>query len=505
MKRTLTELFDELGPEELDQLLPEEFDAAAPEGAMERVRSRAFQKVFPRRAGKKRFRPRRWLGLAAACLALVIALAGAAYAAEAREYGAAVRFFDENSLSTEGLSREDVKAVYRDITSQHFTYDKTAQVIERAVPGLEIDQRQPTPEELAELWNSKDPAKNPAASPFAPLDYRFEFVDKMDEELGFKVFDRCYLSHYKDGELVWRAEFDQFCVTGWAPVSGGTAVWGETSTWSSEQPSYAWAARVDGNGNILWQRQLDHGFKYEYISQVVDNGDGTWAAISRGDFEYLCLSQYDADGNELSFQNILVGNLGIWNVVRLGDGYLAQLGNNMEGETARLVRLDREGNLLDTFTYQGEDCDYVITDMIEFGGRVYLSAYAVPKQADAGGRHEIAGILDYLFDNGIMKISSEELTPLVRDNYTAVLLLCGPEGGAPETFYSVKGSLGGKLAVNDAGELVWNVESVVETFFSPATSSFTIGGTSQVFRYTFDATGALVRREDTGETAAYRR
>ncbi len=47
-----------------------------------------------------------------------------------------------------------------------------------------------------------------------------------------------------------------------------------------------------------------------------------------------------------------------------------------------------------------------------------------------------------------MEISSEELTPLVRDNYTAVLLVCDPEGGAPETFYSVQGSLGGKLRVN---------------------------------------------------------
>ena len=78
-----------------------------------------------------------------------------------------MRFFDENGLSTEGLSREDVKAVYRDITTQCFTYDKTAEVIRRSVPGVEISQREPTPEELEELWNSRDLT----ASPFAPLDY----------------------------------------------------------------------------------------------------------------------------------------------------------------------------------------------------------------------------------------------------------------------------------------------------------------------------------------------
>lgn len=444
---------------------------------------------------------RRWMALAA-CMALAVSLVGVAFAAEAREYGAAVEFFDENGLSTEGLSRADVKAVYRDITTQRFTYDKTAEVIERAVPGLEISQREPTPEELAALW---DRNVWRTAQPEAGISYRVDVREKLDEGLGFDVLDKSILECYRDGELLWTAEFPGLYVEDGVHTSAGTAVWGHNDTWSSEQPVYSSLARVDEAGNILWQRQLDHGFEREYIAAVVDNGDGTWAVVSRGDFQHLCLSQYDTDGNELFNYAAEVGNYGIWNVVCLGDGYLVQLGNRTEGENARLVKLDREGGVLDTFVYEGEDCDYTITDMIEFGGRVYLSAYAVPKQTDGGGRHEIANILEYLFRKGIMEISSEELTPMVRDNYTAVLLLCDPEGGAPETFYSVKGSLGGKLTVNDAGELVWDVESIANTFFSPATSSFTIGGNCQVFRYTFDAAGALLSREDTGETVPYHR
>ena len=106
--------------------------------------------------------------------------------------------------------------------------------------------------------------------------------------------------------------------------------------------------------------------------------------------------------------------------------------------------------------------------MAEFGGKVYLSAYAVPVQHDEGGRHEIARILDYIFEHG-WEITEEELTPLVRENYTALLLLCDPEGGTPRTFYSVQGSLGGKLSVKDGSCLEWDVESVVSAFFSPAT------------------------------------
>ena len=106
MKKTLTELFDGLEPEELDRLAPEELNADLPEGALERIRERALKKALPRAAGKRRLWARPWLRAAvAACLALAVGLTGVAYAAEAREYGAAVRFFDENGLSTEGLSR----------------------------------------------------------------------------------------------------------------------------------------------------------------------------------------------------------------------------------------------------------------------------------------------------------------------------------------------------------------------------------------------------------------
>jgi len=446
---------------------------------------------------RPRRRVPRW-GILAACLTLMLSVTGIAVVAEAREYDAAVAFFDENGLSAAGLSREDVKAVYRDITTQRFTYDKTAEVIEQAVPGVEIFQ--PTPEKLAELWNNKAPA----VSPFAEPDYRVEIIEREDEELGFSVFDKCRFGYYEDGTQVWQAEFDQFCADGWSTVSDGLAVWGWTPTLSSEQPSPAWLARLDDAGSVLWERQLDHGFESEYIAAVLDNGDGTWAVISRGDLRYLCLSQYNTEGSELSFCQTEVGNLGIGNAARLGEGYLVQLGNRVYGKDTQLVRMDRQGNLLDSFTYQGQDCDYYITDMIEFGSQVVLSAYAVPNQTDEGGRHEIANILDKLSRLDSLKISEEELTPLVRDNYTAVLLLCSPEGGEPETFYSVKGSLGGTLQV-EGDQLRWDVESIGTTFYSPLTSSFSIGGTCQVYRYSFDTSGALVGQEDTGETVPYQR
>lgn len=83
---------------------------------------------------------KRWIAVAA-CLVLLLSvgLGTYAYAVEVKEYNAAIRFFGEYDLPTEGLSRGDIKAVYRDISTQTFTHSKTEEVIENS---LTPEQRQ---------------------------------------------------------------------------------------------------------------------------------------------------------------------------------------------------------------------------------------------------------------------------------------------------------------------------------------------------------------------------
>lgn len=440
----------------------------------------------------------------AACIAL-IAIAGftvAAFAAEAKAYGDAVNFFEENGLSTEGLSRSEVKAVYRDITAKSFTYGKTADVIRHALSGTEILQDEPTPDELAAVWDQSVWYHRVYQN---GIRYRIDFQYVYDKVRGFDVLEKCALECYRNDELFWKAEFADFYISNYSRTKNGTVVWGTNETFSSGDTSYGWVALVNDDGNVIWQSRLEHGFNYENVGSVLDDGDGTWAVISRGDGKFLCLARLDSAGKEQSFRKTEVGNLGIWNAAKFGDGYIVQLGNSTTRDNALIYKMDSEGNLIGTYSYEADDCEYYLTDMIGFEGQIYLSAYAVPMQNDEGGRHEIANVLDYVFKERNFDISSEELTPLVRDNYTAVLLICDPEGGAPKTFYSVKGSLGGKLSESDSGQLEWEAESITSTFFSPATSSFTVGGTCKVFRYTFDKSGKLMAQTDTGDTVPYAR
>ncbi|MBP5235929.1 MAG: hypothetical protein J6128_00080 [Clostridia bacterium] len=442
----------------------------------------------------------RW-GVLAACLLLfaVIGSTAAAFAAESKEYNDAVAFFEKNGLSVEGLSRSDVKAVYRDIISEHYTYGKTAEVLRGAVKGTEFIQDDPGQDPVEPVM----PDSYWRVSESGEFSYSWDYRYKKNETLGFEILECTALECSKNGSVLWTVEFEGMYLYGCSHTSSGTAVWGSNYRWDTRQTYYQMLACVSDEGEVLWRADLDKGIRYANTAAVMENSDGTWTMIGNGDGSYLYVSVFSPDGEEISFIKTDIGKNGIRNVTRLGDGYLLQMASLTGRNDVLLIRIDRFGNPVDSFSYAGDDCLYYVTDMVEFGGKVYLSAYSVPMQEDEGGRHELAAILDFLFENPAY--TEEELVQALRDNYTAVLILVDPEAGSPEAFYSVSGSLGGELTVTGDGLLEWDVDSFVSAFFSPATSSFSVGGTCRVFCYSFGPDGAFEGQRDTGELFAYRR
>ena len=448
---------------------------------------------------------------------LILGLSGYVIASEVKNYNDAVIFFSEHDLSVNGLSRGEIKKVYKDITTGSFAYGKTAEVIEKSIDislvgGYEIFQDEPTPEDLESLWNYKNYngrylIQNSVES-VNDVSYKYYSEEKYDEKLGFNIHDKSIFEKYVDDKLIWSAQFNDFWIENYVVFGEKLIVYGQSPTWSSIQNRYAFMAMIDSNGSILWETKLNNEFKTEYIASIIPT-DEKITVFSRGELKYLCLSEYDLNGNILSFYKNEVGNYGIKNAAKLADGYIVQLISYVTGEYARIVKVSGDGILTDSFSYNSEDSYYYITNMIEYNGNVYLSAYTVPvlenEENNAGGRYDIAAVLNYIFKNQKFNISNEELTELVRENFTAVLLVCDPASGTPQEFYSVKGSIGGELALSDSDKLSWDVESITDTFFSPMTSSFTIGGASFIYRYTFDKTGTILSREKTEEIKNFRR
>lgn len=468
-------------------------------------------------AGQKRpaFSGAKRLLATAACLVLLLCLGFGtyAYAAEVKEYNDAVQFFNDYGLSTEGLSREEIKAVYKDITTESFTYSKTAEVIKNSlsseqVGGYEIWQDEPTPEDVENIWNVKN--YNGWFVPYVPDAYLFQ-VEHILDEAGVVIDKKYYMEKYQGDTVVWRAYLPFFMGDFYEVADGVIAFGYETSYDSGTAKTDSWIVKLDHNGTILWINRLKNGFDREYPEGVLVNADGSYTLFSRGDLQYLCVSRYTPDGERTLYKQTYLGTYSVGQMANYADGYLLQISGSEQDEFARFIQVDQEGNVTDGFSYKDEENNYVIKDMTEWGGKVYVSAYATPKleedETTYGGRNEIARILDYVFNlDNRWEISSEELTPIVRDNYAAVLLVCDPnDGGKIQVFYTIPGSLGAELIISDDGRLIWETESITTTFFSPATSSFSIGGVCNVYQYAFDGDGVLTGQGRTGETTNYRR
>ena len=440
---------------------------------------------------------------------LMISFSGYTIVAEELEYKEAVNFFAENGLSTEGLSRNDIKSVYRDITTKKFSHNKTAEIIEKNVAGHEIFQDEPSPKDIENLWNFKNNGHYIINNNYInnnDISYVYQYIERFDDKLGYNVSDKTNFVKYDRGNELWSIKLDNFLVDGFTVYKDFIMVYGTSTSNSSSEPRYGRLALLNSKGEMLWDKTTSNDFKFEYITSALFDDDNI-ITFSRGDFNYLCFSKYDIQGKLIKFTKNEVGNYGIYSAVKLGEDYLVQLKSGQNGEM--LVKVNNDGLLFDSFSYSSADMDYYITNMLEYNGNVFLSAYSVPKpksdDSNAGGRYDVAGILNYIFDNKKENISTEELTKLVRDNFTAILLVCNPETGVPNEFYSVNGSIGAKLFINEDNKLIWETENISDTYLSLATSSFTIGGASYIYRYVFDESGKIMGIEKTGEVTVFRR
>ena len=441
--------------------------------------------------------------LLAAVFCLSAAFAAAAENAEFREAGI---FFKENGLDPEGLSRSELKAVYRDITSNSFTYGKTAEVIIKSIQGYEINPEEPSPEELAQLWYRKANGQTITVRDLPVTAYGYEYrcedVYVFNEDRGGNVFEKSVVNCYFEGTRVWSAEFEGTVVTSAVHTSTGTAVWG----WKQNDSHLSFLGKIDDSGNVSWQLYTKSTGDAE-IDTVLENKDGSWSVFASGRGQYLYIIAVAPDGSELSVIKAGSGGRRVRKAAILGDGYILELApaENLayDGE---LVRIDREGNMGNAFSFEENGRVFRVTDMIEFGNSFYLSGYSVPKQTDEGGRNEIADLLDWAWENKLFnERNSDKLTPKVRENYTAVLLRCGAGSADPESFYTVAGAIGGKLSMDGEGRLIWNAEQIVSSVFNPAMSAYSFMTKCRVYRYAFNQQGEFVGSEDSGEETVFSR
>lgn len=501
MKRKLNDFFDHLSPKELDTIMGDDF-------IHESISPLALKQLEAKVTGKqnknKKTTGRRTLTAVAACLAAAVCvgagIGGYAFSVEAAEYKAATEFFDEYNLSTEGLTRAEVKNVYRDITSQTFSYSSTAEVIKNSVYEGDIEGyaiSADSPESVAEFWNNNMDYDSQNGESFELLSGENTGVDS-DEFIK-----------YNGESEEWRVTFDAMqTFYDWTNVNGGYILYGRTLyTWQSELLAF-----VENDGQVRYIKEYDFiqiSDACGHIDAVFQNKDGTITVISsaldsdigKELVSYLGITVIDTEGNVVSSNATEIDWVAIKNVTRVDDGYLLQVSDDSDDNRNVILKVDNDGNYVTCFELNESDSVYKVTDITEVGGNVYISSYVVPEKT-----------ADFAFCNTYMpesakskltkseiSISDEEILAKAKENYTAMLLICDPESGKVNEFYSVDGAIGAKIGVTERGEIVWDVKNIGEISVRNYFERYEMSAACSVSRYIISGNGEVSSVENTNK------
>ena len=506
MKKEINEILDTLTPEELDTLPEEVFQTEELDDVtLKRIQNAVAERtalslatnVTPannnkktnhkiaapaRKAMRRSSSTFRRILAAAACTALLLGVgAGAyAYAAARNDYKDALTFFYENELSTEGLTKNEIKEVYRDFYSQSFTNDLTTDVLLNSRPdvvrGYEITGD-------ASEWDTTVP--DTSLSDYkTPVYYEFEqFYTDIEGTYNPQThayrqqFNESIFRKYRNGEKVWEISFQDIKIYGYHgdPVddSKPVLVYGTNVSSADSKDEIVTLIALDKDGTILWETVQNNTPGSDQIDAVLSNPDGSYTAFGRCATDNkqsgncLCVNIYSKNGTPLSANTIDISDHIIENVALTESGYLMHLSSYVIADFARVLKLNFEGNVVGDFSYESEDYDFYIADFCELNDIVYISGYTAPKiekNVVAYNMRDVLFLRSELAGNDTR--SHEELLDMFRDNFTAVLLACEPDSGSPKEFYSVSGSLGDGVYVT-GDSVCWFTKDIINCSYSP--------------------------------------
>lgn len=477
-------------PEELDMLLDGVY-----EKKLNKEQTRRIMDGFDSRTGldtakREKKAPRRsrkaWLAIAA-CAVLVVGMAfgGYALAAEAKEYNAAVAYCEANGIPTDGLSRAEIKAVYREVKSETGVYDAgSAGMVSRT------DETEPV--KGWEILTDGDPRYADFDSVLAAEIERI--IADREYRCGIAKDGSGVVVKENGGETIWEyksSEVSACCAA--VSVTGDTAVFAQRNVESDEGTVVLPAVfKLDENGELLWMTKWAddqlYSDKIEYDSDaLVPETDGGVTVFSvKRDYERrefaICVTRLDTDGNIVFNVENAIGNFWVYEAYKISGGYVARIGLPPVSSDGHVIQescvmmFTEDGHIKEAYRFSEDGKEIEVNDMVLFGGKLYVSAT----------------VTDITLFNG--KTKSD-------DTITAMLFVCDPDTGALTEFYQVKNAEGSSLDTSK-NELDWSVNRISTLTFTEEDGTIFISGTAAVWNYRFDTDCRLIDSADTGESAA---
>ncbi len=483
----------------------------------EQIRSKVLETARPRENTRKfPLRP-----IAAVCASLMLVLAGVSgytIAEEAREYREAVEFFDEYKLSTDGLTRSEIKAIYKDISRKTYSYEKTVEIlnsyhIEMYSTSLESIDRA----SLESCWNERnshlnDTPKEETGKIRYDVDHDWT---PSENELGHQYYKTNIIKYEGDTEL-WRytISFD-FMDHNTIVTDSGVIVYGGKDIYSSDS-GQACALMISDSGELLWE-YFDAAPGSYYTAAVMDGDEitlfgsgGSTVWDEETPVFHTLFTVLDMNGKTVRRRCAETSTFSYYDAaVKVGDVYLVKQGAGV----AELLSISEDGEEVDKFTYSDNGATYIIQDIYCYENKVYLSALKpnfesenfhdefnkfleerYKKYKESGA--EISAYEYYpRYDAGQ---NDEELAEFLSEAYTAVLLVCDNNVDITKA-YSVENARAGKLGTDDSGNLTWQVLRVDGASFAPPYISSAIYYVSSTeFSFVLGKEGRLIEKREVG-------
>lgn len=486
MKKELHEVLDALTPEEADTLPEEVFQAET----LDTVTLRRIEHAIEEKTGlslnvsspaasstaaagktkqkRKTVSGKLWRAAAAAACILLFAGAGittCSLASDKKEYKDALAFFHEHSLSSENLTKNEIREVYRDFYTNSFSSDLTTQVLlnsrQDLLSGYEITG-DATEHDASRPGTSAEYYKT-------PIYYEYNSVYAPADGQSSGEFQESRFAKYKNGETLWEISFDEFSIDGYygdTESDGSPVLVYGTEPHADENGRSARIVVLDADGTVLWEAVQNTDNARYRIFEVLSDTEGSYLVFSRSGDSRLCINKYTKDGAAVFAAEHEVGHHTIESVTPSETGYLVHLSSYLTSEYSRIIKLDLEGNLVNDIRYDSGECDFYISDLCEYNGTIYISGYSTPKApADYTNFRDrnILTLMETVLDAGVL--SAKELTALFREQFTAVLLICEADSGSPKEFYSVPGSLGDEVYLN-SGSVCWFTRDIISGEYS---------------------------------------
>lgn len=478
-----------------------------PEYNIDNYKSEIYQKYNYRKKTKKIYFSKFALVLIVLIMFIsIIGLTTYTIKAEAREYQNAIEFFEVNELTVDGLTRHEIKEIYKDITTNKFVYKKTGEVIVKSiknkVPGYSIEVDNVSSSELTSVWELWDKLRKQESNNIAGVYYKYNSYKVINDDRTSDC-TKYILTKYDDGKECWNLDI-YYSIDGYLEKDDYLLVYGnQLNYYSTEYAKKTYITKISTDGVIIWQQEFENSNRFYKL--FINNDDTITAFINKTyQTSYLKIYNLNLNGTIINNSENHFEDYQIENVVKLKECYLLYLEDR--NLNTKFAKINSNGNLESEINYYDERYRYFFTDMIEFEGQVYLSAYAIPYFEDTyRDRGEIRDILDTIdkLEQKHETITDEYVLSLFENHYKAVLLICDNNGDL-KTFYSVDSAIGSNF-IKENDNLIWNVEYFQSMIYSPATSSFTFGGVTQVYNYMYDKKGQFVGVNRTDELRIFRR